>query len=53
MLEGLKVNKMTKPLYNINVIFEVIFDFMKNLRVHDISIRTNLYQNRSINECTR
>ena len=32
---------------------EVILHFMKNLRLHNVSIHRNFYQNRFINECAR
>ena len=32
---------------------EVILRFMKNLRLHNVSIHRNFYQNRSINEFAR
>ena len=31
--------------------FEVILDFMKNLRLHNVSIHRNFEQNWFINEC--
>ena len=33
--------------------FEVIIYFMKNLRLHNVSIHRNFYQNRFINEYDR
>ena len=33
--------------------FEVILYLMKNLRLHDVSIHRNFYQNRFINEYAR
>ena len=35
------------------VTFEVILHFMKNLRLHNVSIHRNFNQNRFINECDR
>ena len=53
--EGLKIKqKITKPLHNIKVIFQVIYNFMKKiLFLHDIRIHTISHQNRFINECAR
>ena len=35
------------------VTFEVILNFIKNLHLHNVSIHTNFYQNRFINEYDR
>ena len=32
---------------------QVIYNFMKELYLHDMSIHTKLHQNRSRNECAR
>ena len=48
--EGLKVKN---KLHNIKVMFEIIYNFMKKIRLDNIQIHTNFDQNWSINECAK
>ena len=51
--EGLEVIKNHKILNNLKVNFRSnMYNLMKKLCLHDISIHTNFHTNRSINECT-
>ena len=51
MLKSKKKN--TKPLHAIKVTFEVKHNFMKNLRLHNLSIDIFFFLNWFINECSR
>ena len=43
-------SKGLKVKHHIKVTFQVIYNFMKELCLHDIGINTNFHQNRSISE---